>query len=208
MCRTPSRTYRVTPSRPSSRAAVRGSARTAARWWRAGAIMNAVSDWERVSPWTAREVVAGALFGVGCAFAAVVTAKLLTARGHWQVNPVVGGLAVYGFLGVWLTMMWRMMRTGLYTGQVAVRIRGPFRTRTVAWSQIAGVDAAPALVLGAPTARKAIWLTLTDGRRVETPVQRRIGRLAFGWRKNVGPVLDGEDFDRLVRQLRQRSQTP
>ena len=75
-----------------------------------------------------------------------------------------------------------MIRIGLYVSAAAVRVRWHTRTRTIAWPQIASVDVAPAQILGMPTAQHAIWLTLTGGQRVETPVQRRASGSLFEWR--------------------------
>jgi hypothetical protein len=172
--------------------------------WPAGAIMAGVWGWERITPWTLREIMLVPMFAVGCGFTAVVTAAVVTG-GHWEVNPVAGTLGIYGFLGVWLTGVWRMMRTGLYASATAVRVRGPFRTRTIAWSEIVAVDARPARILGSPAVRPAIWFTLTDGRRIETPIQRRTGWSTWGMTTNLGPVLKGDQFDRVVKQLHQHS---
>jgi len=65
------------------------------------------------------------------------------------------------------------------------------------------VDARPARILGSPTARPAVWFTLTGGRRIETPIQRRTGWSTWGMTKNIGPVLNGDTFDRVVEQLHQ-----
>jgi len=114
-----------------------------------------VWGWERITPWTLREIMLAAMFAVGCGFTTVVTAGLVTG-GHWEVDPVAGTLGIYGFLGVWLTAVWRMMRTGFY-----------------------------------------------GGRRIETPIQRRTGWSTWGMTKNIGPVLNGDTFDRVVEQLHQ-----
>jgi hypothetical protein len=165
--------------------------------------MGGVPGWERITPWTLREIMMVPMFAIGCGFAVTFTAAVVMGV-HWEVNPVAGTLGCYGFLGLWLTMVWRMMRTGLFACATAVRVRGPFRTRTFAWSEIMSVDAASARTVGLPTLRPAIWFTLVDGRRVETPIQRRTGWSPWALRKDVGPVLNSEKFDRVVEQLRQR----
>jgi hypothetical protein len=53
------------------------------------------------------------------------------------------------------------------------------------------------------TARDAIWFRLTDGQRIEAPIQRRT-RPARPQMVKRGSVLDSDDFDRVVEQLRQR----
>ncbi|GLW29208.1 PH domain-containing protein [Actinoplanes regularis] len=116
-----------------------------------------------------------------------------------------GLLGLYALLGAGLTFAWRMMRTGMYTSDSGIRVRWLLRTRTYAWSQIDGVEAAPARLLGLPTSRAAIWLDLGDGGRVETPVQRRADAVSGSVvvTKNVGPVLRRDRFDRLHQELDQ-----
>jgi hypothetical protein len=66
-----------------------------------------VARWERVTQPTFREVLAGIFFLVGCVFLVVFSVSMLRSR-HWLISPVVGSLAGYGFLGVWLTAFWRI----------------------------------------------------------------------------------------------------
>jgi hypothetical protein len=61
------------------------------------------------------------------------------------------------------------MRTGLYAGDAGVRVRWLSRTRTYAWTRAEAVEAAPALLLGSPTSRAAVWLNLVDGEQVDSP---------------------------------------
>jgi hypothetical protein len=88
------------------------------------------------------------------------------------------------------------------------RVRWLLRTRTFPWVQVAAVTAAPARfpLFDVPTTRQAIWLILIDGRRIETPVQRRVGGFAFAAATKVGPVLNGEAFDQAIRELDSRQQ--
>ncbi len=143
------------------------------------------------------------MFVFGCAFVLCVSVKVWTTPGP-EVNPVAGGFAIYGFFAIWLTVVWRAMRTGLYTNEASVRIRWIHRTRTVAWSRITSVDVEPARYFDMPTRRPAVWFTLDDGERIETPVQRRTPWRMLELAKNVGPILDGPDFDLLVVRLRER----
>ncbi|MEV4351264.1 PH domain-containing protein [Actinoplanes sp. NPDC049596] len=155
--------------------------------------------WERAGGRTAREKVAALMFAAGVALGGVA---LVVAEDHGAVLGFSAGWAV------WMTGVWRLYRTGLFVSDEAVRVRWLLKTRTYPWSGIVAVSAAPALVLGEPTSRSAIWLELAEGDSVETPVQCR-AEVADGEvfvAKNVGPVHHPGEFDRVLRDLDRRVQ--
>ncbi|HEX6684685.1 MAG TPA: hypothetical protein VF062_17910 [Candidatus Limnocylindrales bacterium] len=139
---------------------------------------------------------------IGVGLTTVMTLRFVTGSGNWVVNPVLGILAFYGFLSLWTGFAWRMYRTGIYVSDKAVRIVHPWRNRVVAWSDVAQISSQPAMLGGWATVRVAIFLRLTNGTKVETPVQRHASRFAGGLRKNIGPVLSQADFDATLSLLR------
>jgi hypothetical protein len=129
------------------------------------------------------------------------TVRTLDGPVEWLASPLLVVPAVVAFLGLWFTLVWRLIRVGLYVSETAIRIRGPLRTQTLAWSQVSGIELAPGTLFGVPTAREGIWIITTDGRRVESPVQRRDPDERPGLRNNIAPLLASKDFDRLAREL-------
>ena len=173
----------------------------------AGCHDRSMRRWRRVGGWTARERVAAGLLTWGVALIAGATIMFVRHGILWRHGALLGLLGLYGAFAAWITFVWRLMRTGLYTSDTGIRVRWLLRTRTYAWSRLRAIDVAPAVLLGAPTSRAAIWLELVDGDRVETPVQRRAQRIPglLVSTKNVGPVLRSDRFDRVVHDLEQRA---
>lgn len=176
-------------------------------------ILSAVARWKRVTNPTANEVLLMLFFVAGATFTAVISLDLFGSPHHWQGIRYFAYLGIYGFLGLWLTFAWRMTRVGLCASSTALRIRWIQRTRTVLWADIARIE-----VMGAPLTRDTIWLTLKDGQRIETPIQRLSRQQDWvrgtpsalagpAWEnpayiKNIGPRLRSRDFDRAVNRLR------
>ena len=146
-------------------------------------------------------VVTGGLLGFSALFALSVTTALLTVAGG--VHPLV--LAVYGFVALLLLIGWRVYRVGIYVSADALRIRHLLRTRTLRWSQIDQVTSRPALMLGRPTVRHAIWVLPREGRPVETPVQLEDEVTGAGLRKNSGRRLGPEEYEETLLLLRRRT---
>jgi hypothetical protein len=160
--------------------------------------MDSVFGWKRITSTTFPQLLAAVLFVVGSAFAICLSAQLVARGGEWQINPVLGIVLIYGFLGLWLTFAWRMMRIGIYVSDAGVRIRTTLRTRSVSWSDVAAVDLAPA-TLGAEV--DAVWLRLAGGGHIETPVSRRRKRQPLD---EVGETLPGDECANVVQLLRRR----
>lgn len=173
--------------------------------------------WRRAEPfsfatWFALMFV---IFGVG--FTAVTTFLVVTDADEiagalrdsgiqrdipWIIIGL-GILGIWGFMTLWTGFAWRMYRTGIYVSAQAVRLVYPWRSRIVAWSDVAEVSSRRAMVLGRTTVRDAIVLKLTDGTELETPVQQRARVLALGHRKNIGPVLTAAEFAATLAFLRE-----
>lgn len=139
--------------------------------------------------------------GFGVLFAALVSVALIRTwpPEAWGGTPKY--LGPCAFFGLWFTFTWRRAHTGLYANDRALRIRGMIATRTVAWADIATIDTDPARLLGMDLDRQALWITLTDGTAIETPVQRSNGMPSRGINKDIGPVLRPDTFDELLAEL-------
>jgi hypothetical protein len=87
--------------------------------------------------------------------------------------------------GVLLAFLWRLMRMGIYHSDKGVRIRTLPRTVTYRWAEITTTEARG----------NDLWLVLTDGREVKTPVRRMEGH------QRNGIPLDSGDFNVLLNQL-------
>lgn len=136
------------------------------------------------------------MLAVGSTMAIVGLASVATGRVDSSEAFGVAGAAA--FLALWLTMVARFFLVGVYVNDQGLRLRYTFSSRTLPWSQVTGFDVRPAVLFGEPTVRDACWVRTVDG-AVETPVQRR--SRTVGWRKDVGPILRTEDFDRMVVRL-------
>jgi hypothetical protein len=91
--------------------------------------------------------------------------------------------------GVLLAFMWRLMRVGIYHSDKGVRIRTLPRTVTYRWAEITTTEARG----------NDLWLVLTNGREVRTPVRRVEGHSRH---QRNGIPLDSGDFNVLLNQLR------
>ncbi|MEU4337772.1 PH domain-containing protein [Micromonospora lupini] len=156
--------------------------------------------WWRVDPWGARQVFTGFMVLVGSTMTAVVVviAGRGLAEGRIDGGDALSMAGALPLLGVWLTFAVRLHLTGIYVNDRGLRLRHVFRTRTFPWSEVTGFEARPALFLGGPTVRDACWVRTTDG-AFESAVQRRSRDM--GWRKDNGPVLSADDFDRMLARL-------
>ncbi|CCH18250.1 PH domain-containing protein [Micromonospora lupini] len=156
--------------------------------------------WRRISPWGAAQAVTGfmALVGSTMTVTVLVAASRGLAEGRIDAAAALGLTGALLFLGLWLTGVLRMYLAGIYVNDEGVRLRHVFRTRTFPWSEVTGFEARPALFLGGPTVRDACWVRTTGG-AFESAVQRRSRDM--GWRKNNGPVLSADDFDRMLARL-------
>ena len=155
-----------------------------------------VFAWRRPYPDVFR-VVTGLIAGAGTAFAIVVAAMLAT---HWRSGMALPAAGISGFIGVWLTLAWRLHRTAMVVGSAGIRVRWLLRTRTIPWPQIDEFDTAPDVLV-----RERLWIVLVDGRKVRTPIQRVSG--AFGSALNDGGTwLRGSDYNNLLRFLRSEMQ--
>ncbi|WP_246608043.1 hypothetical protein [Paractinoplanes toevensis] len=137
-------------------------------------------------------VYTGFIAVAGTVFALVVATMIAT---HWRSGRVLPVAGVGGFLGVWLTLAWRLHRTALLVGDAGVRVRWLLRTRTIPWSRVSRFRTAPDVLV-----RERLWIVLIDGRMVRTPVQRASG--VFGSvLSDGGTWLRGSRYDTLLDAL-------
>lgn len=176
-----------------------------------------MASWRRAEPFSFATWVAlmFVIFGVG--FTAVMTLTLVThadeiagalpdrdgQRDIPWILIVLGILSLWGFMALWTGFAWRMYRTGIYVSAQTVRVVHPWRSRIVAWSDVAEVSSRRAMAFGRATVRDAIVLKLTDGTEIETPVQQRARMFAFGPSKDIGPVLTVREFAATLSLLRE-----
>lgn len=108
-------------------------------------------------------------------------------------------LIVLPFLGAWLTFAWRLARTGLVISDAGVRVRWLHRTRTFSWNRVERFHTARDIL-----APGRLWIELTDGIQVRTPIQR-VRHLVLG-----SPLSDGgtwltpDRYEALLRTLNNR----
>jgi hypothetical protein len=162
-----------------------------------------MATWRRADPPGISTLMALVFVIIGVVITAVITVVLIAGAGHWVVNAVLGIFSIYGFMAMWTGFAWRIYRTGIYVSDQAVLIVYPWRSRIVPWSDVAAVNTRQAMLSSWTTVRDAIFLKLTDGNDVETPVQRRTGWFAAGAPSNIGPVLGAADFDATLSFLRE-----
>jgi len=167
-----------------------------------------MAAWRRANPSGASTWLGFVFVVVGLAIASMITVVLVVGGGRWEVHPFLGIFYIYGFLGLWTGFAWRIYRTGVYASERGVRVAYPWWNRTIPWQDIAGFTGDHRAMLGNwATARNAIYIKLTDGRLVQTPVQRRVSMFAGGVRLEVGPVLGEAAFDATLAYLRQCLET-
>jgi hypothetical protein len=154
----------------------------------------AVRDGERAGGWQLGHVLAawflviGALIGSAGVIEDLFLKDLSTGEREWR-QALPSAL----FTVVWLTFMVRLMRMGIYVSDEGVRIRTVPRTVTYPWAEITTAGARG----------DDLWLVLTDGREVKTPV-RRVERRS-GHRRNGIPLNPG-DFNLMLHQLQRHVQ--
>jgi hypothetical protein len=137
-------------------------------------------------------VFTGFITMAGTAFAVVVATMIAT---HWQSDKVPQVAGIGGFLGLWLTVAWRLHRTALLVGNEGVRVRWLLRTRTIPWSQVSRFQTAPDVLV-----RARLWIVLIDGRTVRTPVQRGSGVVGSALHDG-GTWLRGSSYNTLLDSL-------
>lgn len=131
---------------------------------------------------------------VGTAFAAAILGVVAT-----QSQSVVAVLIVLPFLGIWLTFAWRLPRIGLAISDAAVRVRWLLRTRTFGWNQVGRFHTARDILVPG-----RLWIELTDGIQVRTPIQY-VGRMFLGsMRADGGTWLTPDRYEALLRTLDSR----
>jgi hypothetical protein len=95
-------------------------------------------------------------------------------------------LVVAVLLGaIWLGLLWRVSRLGVYVGNGGLRYIGPLCTVIVPWSEVRGVRLAQwrpgGLLSFVPAQAVAIWIDRSDGAPVQTALTDKgahfLGRL-------------------------------
>jgi len=161
-----------------------------------------MARWRRVDPPGIAAVITSILLVIGAALTVVFTVRIARG-GAWEGNPLVGFLGVYGFMALWLGLVWRLNRTGIYVSEKALRINHPWKTRIIPWAEVAKIYSDSAVLLGGATFRPAIWIRLRDGTQIETAIQCRTRGTRGGPRKRIGPVLSRTDYDGALEVLRE-----
>lgn len=151
----------------------------------------AVKSWTR--PYEDRmQLFTGTLATFGTLIFAFVALQMAA---HWERVPVVAVLTVAGFAALWLTFAWRLHRTALVINRSGARVRWLWRTRTVRWEQVRGFHTGPDWLVP-----ERLWLQLSDGTKVRTPVRRRC---ATAYRlRDGGTVLAPERYEDLLADLK------
>lgn len=119
---------------------------------------------------------------------------------------VVGGLPfsdpsslsawIAGFLlaALFITVAWRIVLVGVWVGDRGVKVNMVAWTRVVRWSEVDRVWLAPATGYDA----LALWISVRDGRDIETPVWRTGTRV----RHRNRTKLQQQQLSRLMERLR------
>jgi hypothetical protein len=102
-------------------------------------------------------------------------------------------------LGAWLTLAWRLARIGLVVSEIGVRVRWLYRTRTFSWDRVRRFHTARDILAPA-----RLWIELTDGTRVRTPIQRVRNMLLGSPLSDGGTWLTPDRYDALLQTLRDR----
>lgn len=115
---------------------------------------------------------------------------------------LIAGIAAM-VLYVWLGLLVRLLRPGIFVAPDRIKIRNTLWTYVVLKSDVAGFEHTPVdSKYFAARGVEAIWLVRRDGRRIETQVQTRIPRDPFR-RQDPGPKLLPIELDRAVASLNQ-----
>jgi hypothetical protein len=131
---------------------------------------------------------------IGTAFVAVGLGVVAT-----QTQSVVAVLIALPLPGIWLMFAWRFARIGLVISDVGVRIRWIHRTRTFGWGQVERFYTARDILAPA-----RLWIELTDGSQVRTPIQRVRHMLLGSPLADGGPWLTPDRYEALLRTLYSR----
>lgn len=106
-------------------------------------------------------------------------------------------LETLGFFVLWETLLLRTLLVGLYIGDTGVKVRTMWRSRMVPWPRVARAWAGPATGYDAT----AIWISVTTGADVETPIWRR----SHGVGHTTRVSLDDDAFASLLADLNARA---
>lgn len=109
---------------------------------------------------------------------------------------------IFAALGMFVAAFaWRLHRTALVVSDLGIRVRWLVKTHTVRWHDVNGFRFRPDLL-----AVDRLWIDLSDGRHIRTPVQR-VHRLTYGSRVSDGGTwLLYDACDELLRALEHRLQ--
>jgi hypothetical protein len=102
-------------------------------------------------------------------------------------------------LGMWLTFVWRLARTGLVISDTGVRVRWVHRTRTFTWNRVRRFHTARDIL-----APGRLWIELTDGIQVRTPVQRVRNMVLGSALSDGGTWLTPGRYEALLQTLDNR----
>lgn len=103
---------------------------------------------------------------------------------------------IVGFLlaAFFSTMAWRFVLVGVWIGDRGIKVNMVLRTRVVPWPEFDRVWLAPATGYNA----LALWISVRDGRDIETPVWREGTRVVHRNRTK----LQQPEISRLMERLR------
>jgi len=131
---------------------------------------------------------------IGTVFAAVGIGMVAT-----QTHSVAAVLILLPIPGIWLAFAWRLARIGLVISDVGIRTRWLFRTRTFGWDQVERFHTARDIL-----APGRLWIELTDGIHVRTPIQRVRHLLPGAALADGGAWLKPDRYEALLRTLYSR----
>jgi hypothetical protein len=157
------------------------------------AIMDAMTAWTRPYRDPFR-IATGVLALFGSGIACVIAVGILA--GHWT-EPWARVPAAL-FVALWLTCAWRLQRTALVISDHGVRVRWLLRTRTMDWNEIDGFRFGLDVMVV-----NRLWIDLTDGRRIRTPVQRGPRLRYVSGLNDGGTKLSYDAAERLLHRLDQ-----
>jgi len=124
-----------------------------------------MTKWRRVDARGTARVVCAVVAVVGTGVSAVMLVDLLTQPSA----EVARGTGVALLL---TACAYRIYLTGVYLRPGQIRVRSLHRTRTVNWRDVSMVDSrVPTFTVAHDRRTHAIYVVLTDGRAIQTPIE-------------------------------------
>jgi hypothetical protein len=141
--------------------------------------------------------------------AAFAVAAAVCAKASKVPLLIFGAGAIALAVTVWLGLLVRLTRPGIFVADDKVKIRKTFRTYVLPRAHVRGFEQAPvSSAYFAARGKQAIWVAARDGRRIETSVQTRAERRDPYRRSRPGPKLTPQEIDATVNALNRWAGVP